>query len=163
MPNLRDFAVDQDKGRDGVWVPVGPNFYMRICYSGHPAFMQDLDKRQRPYRAQIARGTIDGTKFVKESAAYHLCKGWGVEANGARDFAGNTITDAEDLLGEEGEVVPCTVENKLKLFNDERYPEFWRSVDHYSTQLALFHDDDLEEAVGNSRASSDGTPPTEEI
>ena len=150
MPRLQEFSVDKDKAREGVWVPVGPNFYMKISYAGNAEYIADLEKRRRPYRTAILRGQMDDSKFIKEAAAAHLCRAWGEEANGEVDFAGNVIDDAENLFERDGEtVIPCNEETCLRLFTDDNYPEFWREVDRSCVMLQLFREDDIEDIVGN--------------
>lgn len=127
------FKTNQDKESKGVVLDYG-DVKITIARAGgnNKAFAKEMEKLTKPFRRQISAGTLpDKTAdiILKKAYAKHVILNW------------------EGVVDEQGNPVPCTEENIIKVFDE--LPDFFIDIQEQSRNIGLFRDEEIEDAAKN--------------
>lgn len=128
------FETDKATEEKGVVIDYG-EFQIRVARSGgaNQKYNKLLEVLTKPHRKAIQT----------ESISPEIVKKIMIEAH-----AKTVVLDWENVKDRDGELIPFTVENCIKLFED--LPDLFADVQEQSAKTGMFRKDALEEAVGNS-------------
>ena len=139
MSLYKQFATDKNVERDGVVLSYGKNsknknIEIRIARAGgaNIRYTKLLEAAIKPYRRQLQNETMDNgvaEDLTMRVYAQSVVLGW------------NGVEDAE------GEEMPFSVDNCVKLFKD--LPDLWADIQSQATRAALFRQDILEADAKN--------------
>lgn len=139
MSLYKQFKTDANLETKGILLEYGESANgkpttIRIARSGgaNKRFMKAIETKTRPYRQQIRLGTLDpdlDLRLNKECFAETVVLGW------------------ENVQDENGNEMPFSVANCLKLFND--LPELFLDIQAQSQRVALFREEVLEDDAKN--------------
>lgn len=129
------FGMDDDMEKKGIWIDYGDAGSFLIARAGgsNQKFANILQAKTRPYKFQIDNELIDqkvGQKLMYEAFAEAVVLGW------------------EGVCDRNGQPIPFTKENCVKLFED--LPDLFHDLREQATKLANFRQQSLEEAAKNS-------------
>lgn len=140
MSLYSQFKTDNTLERNGIVLEYGENaegkpISIRIARAGgaNSHYTKLIEARVKPYRRQIQNETIERTmveKLLREVYAEAVVLGW------------ENVTDAQ------GNDLPFTVQNCVKLFED--LPDLFQDIQDQSHRAALFREDILEQDAKNS-------------
>lgn len=127
------FKTDKTLEREGIVLDYG-DFKIKIARAGgaNIAFQRALAEKVRPYRRQIDAGTLPddvAEKLFLEVYAESVVLGW------------------EGVTDENGEPLPFTKENAVKLFSD--LPDLFRDVQNQAASIANFRAEVTENTAKN--------------
>lgn len=133
------FKTDEHYEKEGIDLIYGDNskgnqIRIKVARAGgaNVKYAKALERRTKPYRRQIQNETIDpkfAEQLIMETFAESVILGW----DGVED--------------EEGNDMPFSFENCIKLFTD--LPDLWADVQAQSQKVALFRQEVREEDLKN--------------
>ena len=133
------FATDQNAEVNGVVLEYGTNnkgqpIRIRIARAGgsNQKFAKVLEQKLRPYKRMIANDTMD-TKLAEKLLV--------------ESFSEAVVLSWEGVQDREGNDLPFTKDNAIKLFTD--LPDLFSDVQQQSQKAALFRADIREVEAGN--------------
>lgn len=139
MSLYKQFKSDDKLEKQGILLEYGFNsaeqpITIRIARAGgaNTAYTKMLETRVKPYRRQIQTETIDNgvvEKLMREVYAATVVLGW------------------ENVEDSEGNPLPYSVANAVKLFTD--LPDLFKDIQEQSQRSALFRAELLERDSGN--------------
>jgi hypothetical protein len=138
--DLGNQRVDIDKSTDGVWVDVDATTKIKIARflnSKHKAF---VDRAMKPHKRASRVGQVDDEitdKIEIEALANCVLLGW----------EGLTV---------KGKEVKYSVKQAIEFLSDPALPQFITMVRELSTDMTIFHEIEMEDAVENIKKSSRG-------
>lgn len=129
------FATDQSAEVKGIVLDFGEYGRFTVARAGgsNRAYTKMLEAETRPYRRQIENG------LMSAEAADAIVK---------KVFAHTVVLRWEDVPGEDGEFIPYSRENCLKLLTD--LPELFATIRDEAAKAANFRQQDAEGDVKNS-------------
>lgn len=134
MSLYKQFSMDQSLEKKGILLEYGENsdgtmIALRIARAGgsNKRYERRLEKAFKPYRRQIQAGTAD-EKVLRRAL---------IEV-----FAETVVLGWENVHDENGEPLPFTKDNCVKLFND--LPDFFDDVRDAASSYDLFRQDEME-------------------
>lgn len=140
MSLYKAFKTDKNLETGGIVLSYGKNdrgeeMEITIARAGgsNANYTRRLEARAKPYRRQINLGTMDTKLFesiMREVYAETVVLGW----RGIDDENGNPL--------------PCTKENVVKVFED--LPDLFADVQEQANRAALFRTEIQEEGAKNS-------------
>lgn len=144
MSLYKQFKTDEALETDGLWIEYGVTdtgqpIRIKIARAGgrNTAFSKALERATRPYRKAIQTGTLDN------QTADNLYKDV---------FAETVVLDWINVEDQDGQPMDFKKENVVKLFND--LPDLFNDLREQAANVALFREEVLEGALGNSGKSS---------
>lgn len=144
MSLYKQFKTDEALETDGIWIEYGTTeagqpIRIKIARAGgrNTAFSKALERTTRPYRKAIQTGMLDN------KTADNLYKDV---------FAETVVLDWINVEGPDGQLLEFKKENVVKLFND--LPDLFNDLREQAANAALFREEVLEGALGNSGKSS---------
>lgn len=144
MSLYKQFKTDEALETDGIWIEYGVTdtgqpIRIKIARAGgrNTAFSKALERATRPYRKAIQTGTLDN------KTADNLYKDV---------FAETVVLDWINVEDQDGQPMDFKKENVVKLFND--LPDLFNDLREQAANVALFREEVLEGALGNSGKSS---------
>jgi hypothetical protein len=137
------FKTEADLETAGIDYVLSPTMSFRLARAGgaNSNFTHAIDVKTRQIRKQIKGDKTSPEilkllqQYMKEAFAETIILGW------------TGVTD------EEGNELPCTPENALKVLND--LPDLFTELQEQAMELANFQAAALEDDLGNSSTSSD--------
>lgn len=127
------FQTDSNKETKGVKLEYGTvSVWIARAGGKNKAFAKALEKETKPFRRQIMNNTMpDKTSnaILRRVYAKHIVLNW------------------EGVVDQDGNPIPCTEENIIKVF--EELPDFFIDIQEQSRNIALFQDEEIEEAAKN--------------
>lgn len=139
MNLYKQFGTNKSLEKEGIYIDYGKNsngspIRIRIARAGgaNVRFQKVLEAKSKPYRRQIQNDTADAEvvdQLMKEVYAETIILGW----EGVDDAEGNEI--------------PFTKENCVRLFND--LPDLWSDIAEVSRKTAAFRNEILEDDLKN--------------
>lgn len=128
------FGTDANMEKKGIEIDYGKAGVFRIARAGgsNQRYNKVMEQLTKPYRRQIETGTIAADvqeKLLMQAFAKTVVLGW----DGVKDREGNAI--------------PFSYENCIKLFTD--LPELFRDLMEQATKFHNFRHTELEEDVKN--------------
>jgi hypothetical protein len=128
------FETDGHLEQTGIWIDYGKHGKILIARAGgrNTKFAKIVDVKTRPYRRQIDQGTVD------QQVADRLA---------AESFAEGVVLGWEGIKDKEGNDIPFTVGNVVKLLTD--LPDLFSDLREQALQASNFRELEVEEAVGN--------------
>jgi len=130
------FSTDPNlESGEGITLDYGAAGRIRIHRAGgsNKRYGKILDCKLRPYRRQIENASID------EKVAARLM---------AEAYAEGVVVGWEDVVDQDGNIMPFTVENCVKLFLD--LPELFADVQEQANRVSNFRKAQLQDDLGNS-------------
>ncbi len=133
---ITSLATDISKETEGVWITIDEDTGARIRVGrmGNTAYEEELARLTRPYGHRVrATGGLDAKliqKLIRQAVASHVLRGW------------------ENMAGPTGALVPYTPATALAWF--DKYPEFYRLVVGYASDVEAFREEAQGEILGNS-------------
>tara|TARA_R100000234_G_scaffold927_1_gene769 strand:- start:2383 stop:2820 length:438 start_codon:yes stop_codon:yes gene_type:complete len=132
------YQTDKDAESEGVWEDIGEGFRVKVARSNNPHHQRVAENLMRPYRRQIANGSLSNDKMteitVKAMSEALLL-----------DWEGLEIDDKP---------VPYSREMAHKLLTE--YKDFREEVAELAQSIELFRSSEIEEAEKNSSRASSG-------
>lgn len=132
------YQTDKDAESEGVWEDIGEGFRVKVARSNNPHHQRVAENLMRPYRRQIANGSLSNDKMteitVKAMSEALLL-----------DWEGLEIDDKP---------VPYSRETAHKLLTE--YKDFREEVAELAQSIELFRSSEIEEAEKNSSRASSG-------
>ena len=132
------YKTDKDAESEGVWEDIGEGFRVKVARSNTPHHQRVAENLMRPYRRQIANGSLSNDKMteitVKAMSEALLL-----------DWEGLEIDDKP---------VPYSRETAHKLLTE--YKDFREEVAELAQSIELFRSSEIEEAEKNSSSASSG-------
>ena len=132
------YKTDKDAESEGVWEDIGEGFRVKVARSNNPHHQRVAENLMRPYRRQIANGSLSNDKLteitVKAMSEALLL-----------DWEGLEIDDKP---------VPYSRETAHKLLTE--YKDFREEVAELAQSIELFRSSEIEEAEKNSSSASSG-------
>lgn len=125
------FGTDKQKEVEGVWSEVGDGVELKIARIGNPEYQKEFQKISKPHRRAIRSGTLSN-----DVAEKLLIKA----------MAKNILVDWRNLK-EDGEDVPYSYENAVRLLTD--YRDLRDIVSDIANEIESFRAEDDEEAEIN--------------
>lgn len=139
MSLYKQFKTNPDIEKSGVFLQYGTTedgrpIQIKVARAGgsNTKFTKLMEQRAKPFRRQIQAGTADSKqmeKLVREVYAQSVVLGW------------------ENVQDENGNDMPFTVENCIKLFED--LPDLYTDLVQQSQEAALFKAELLKADAGN--------------
>ena len=134
------FGTNATLETDGIWIDYGDYGKFLIARAGgqNKKFRNMFEKKIRPYRAAINMGTLDDAvaeRIMREAFAETVVLGW-------------------DLVGDDGEPFPFSVEHCITLL--ETNPDLFTDLQQQSQMVANFIQDTRELDAKDSGSSSSG-------
>lgn len=139
-----NYSTNKAKELEGVWEDLGGDARILVARIGNPKFKAEYRKLPRAMRNRIESGRLTGDD-IDEKISTILAK--------------TILLDWENLT-DGGEDIEYSVENATKMMFE--YPNFRDEVWDFANDTQRFHDEELEEDLGNSSASSDGSSSSED-
>lgn len=134
------FKTDSETEKNGIWVPVALTedhkqvmFKLARAGGSNQKYLKVLEARTKPLRRLIANETLDvklADEVMMEVFADAVVLGW------------------ENVTDEEGNPLPFSRENVIKVFKD--LPDLFNDVREQATKAALYRKDVLEAEAKNS-------------
>lgn len=134
MSLYKQFKTNKELEKDGILLEYGLNskgqpICIRIARAGggNVQFSKRFEAKLKPFRRQVQNETLDpqlAEKLVREVYAESVVLGW------------------ENVEDEDGNELPFSVENAIKLFTD--LPELFKDIQEQSGKMALFREEILE-------------------
>jgi hypothetical protein len=129
------FGMDDNMEKKGIWIDYGPAGSFLIARAGgsNQKFANILQAKTRPYKFQIDNELIDqetGQRLMYEA------------------FAEAVVLDWEGVCDRDGNPIPFSQKNCVKLFED--LPDLFHDLREQASKLANFRQQSLEEAAKNS-------------
>lgn len=138
MAKLRDITADRNKEVQGVWLPVGEGFDVKVARMPNPKFNARLQELGRPYRSQLRRGQYDAATVEKLTT----------EA-----MAETVLLDWRGLEDDDGNPIPYSQQKAKELLSDNS--SFAEIVQELASDYSNFQYD-LEESKDNLGKSGNG-------
>ena len=135
MPNTYgQYKTDSTRERDGVVLDLGDVGKFKLARAGgaNTQFQKRLMALSKPHRRAIQTGTIDpktADRLLVETYVDTVLLGW------------------EGVTGEDGNPLPYSKENAVKLFTD--LPDLFKDVRETAEDMSLFRQDITESDAGN--------------
>jgi hypothetical protein len=136
MDLFEQFAIDEKKEIEGVWVPSGKGSQVLVARYPNKKFEAAFDRMSKPYQGGRRGASLPedvGEKIFLRAFAEHVLLGW------------EGITD-------EGKPVTYSPREAERLL--KKYPLFREQVQGYAEKVDLFKKEDAAEVLGNSEPSS---------
>jgi hypothetical protein len=139
MSLYKQFKTDENVEKDGVWLQYGlasngKYTSIRIARAGgsNMKYQRLLEKKTKPYRRQLQMDMAD--EKVIESVLIEV-------------YAEAVILDWENVEGPDGQMIPFSKENCIKLLRD--LPDLFADIREQSTKNALFRAEIREQDAKN--------------
>jgi hypothetical protein len=130
---IETIKTNRDDELNGVWADDLPDgLRLKVARMGNDRYNQAVSKRAQSHLNAVGEIDMDDESQVAELAEV---------------YADTILMDWEGLE-ENGETVPCTRENRVRLMLE--YPDFFRIVRRVSMQADLFRRAAQKEDQGNS-------------
>lgn len=150
MARLNRIATDTDKASEGQWVEFCPAqddddkpLELKIARIGNPAYTQRLQELVRPHRRKVRMGFDDDLeKFVKQAVA-ECC-----------------LVDWRGLFDDDGKPIKYSKAKSIEILTDPVYSDLLDFVMDVGGDAAVYRDEAIAAAVGNSPSSSTGSSTT---
>lgn len=149
MARLNRIATSTERAADGQWVEFcpaqgdEPALELKIARVGNPKYNQRLQELVRPHRRKVRMGfDEDLEEFVKVAVAEHVLVDW------------------RGLEDEDGKAIPYSKEKSTELLTNPSYSDLFDFVMDVGGDAAVYREQAIEEAAGNSKRSSTGTSTT---
>lgn len=133
------YETDKKSEFDGVLVPVGKDktgrdTLVRIARAGpsNPRYQRVLESKTKKYRRLIQNDLLDTS--VADGVMMEV-------------FAETVVLGWENMEDRDGNVLPYSRENCLRLFQE--LPDFFYDIREQATKSALFRREALEKEAGN--------------
>ncbi len=131
------FKTDDDLETGGVVLNYG-EFKIRIARAGgaNKKYSRVLESKSRPHRRAIQAGTLDEStdlRLFAEVYAEAVVLGWSRVVKG-KDGKESEVQN--ELLGPDGEEIPFTKENVIKVLLD--LPDLFSDIREQSTKVSTF-------------------------
>ncbi len=133
------FRTNKDKEQSGVDIPMGENedgtvISFRLARAGktNKQYQTALEAATKPYRRQIELETMQAEKaesIYREVFVNTILLGW------------------SNVRDEQGQNIPFTRQNALKLFTD--LPDLYDTLQAASTKVSNFREEKLEDEAKN--------------
>lgn len=131
MSLYKQFKTDNNLEKEGILLEYGTNsqgnpICIRVARAGggNVAYAKRMEARVKPYRRQIQNETMETAlveRILKEVYAETVVLGW------------------ENVEDENGNPLPFTTENCIKLFDD--LPDLFKDIQEQSQRAALFREE----------------------
>jgi len=133
------FETDKSLNKSGIVLNFGKNskgedMGIRILPAGeeNEAYTKRMEHVFKPYQRQLAAKTMD-TKLLKKLVM--------------EVYAETVVIDFENIEDRDGQNIPYTKENAIRVFND--LPALWNDIQAQAQDWTLFRLDLQEAAAGN--------------
>lgn len=128
------FKTDKDLEKNGIVINYDDTIKVRIARAGgaNTRYLKTLERKSKPYRRAIDQGTMNpevANQILREA------------------YAEAVILDWEGITDEDGNEIPFTKENCVKLFED--LPDFFEDLKEQAMKMALFRATVREEEAKN--------------
>jgi hypothetical protein len=125
------FETDEKLENNGVVFDCGFGKF-KLAYVGNPEFQKAYAEAMKPYAEASARGLLDGNiqlRVLREVYAKTIIKGW------------------SEVYGRDGEEIPYSYENALKL--TEELPRLFGMIREWAGNFANYRKIYADTVVGN--------------
>ena len=135
MTNIYEaFQTDAEMEQEGIEYDMGELGVFKLARAGgaNMKFAKLVEKKTRPYRQQIDRGTIDpdlGNRLLAEAFAESVILGW------------------TGVKGRDNKQIKYSPAAAVKLMLD--LPELFNELREAATSMANFRNEQIEEDTGN--------------
>jgi len=138
---LKKLKVDEDIANDGVWFQYYEDFWLKIASTEVPEYRKNLPRRMRIG----GRGFRDGTPPPET-----------LELIQAELFSKYIVRDWKGLQID-GKDVKHSQKKCYEILSDKQYRHLLNFVAACSSDVSEFVKEETEDALGNSKASSNST------
>jgi hypothetical protein len=145
--NLKSSARNAELMKKGRWVDLSEGGEVLVASTGTVNFRTFYNKIQEEYRRpDKGKLRIRGTKIPPETSEILMF-----------ETVINTVLLDWRGFENDGEVIPCTLENKRTILNDDQYRWIYNEVVQIATDEDAYRKEALEDDAGNLETASGGT------
>lgn len=143
MADLRkNFGTSEELQNDGAWTnDLGDGLKLKLARLRNPEFRKMYQRALKPYQQQIRRGTLDPS----------------IEEGIINKCVAKTVLLDWKKLNLDGEAIPYSTENALRILSDPDLTDFRDLVVELASDAELFREENLEDASKNLLTGSSGT------
>lgn len=147
MARLKRLATDTSKASEGQWVEFCPAqddddtaLELKIARIGNPTYQRRLQELVRPHRRKVRMGFDEDLEaHVKVAVAECCLVGW------------------RGLEDDDGKPIAYSKEKSVEILTDAAYSDVLDFVMDVANDAAVYREQAIGEAAGNSRSSSTGS------
>lgn len=135
MAKLSQLRTDPTKEEEGIWVPYALDIEFKIARNTKPAFRAAVDKIMKPHQKRVRKNRMKNEEImelIKPAVAEHILIDW------------------KNVQDDEENPIPCTLEEKNRVFNDPEYKDIYSFITEQSTDWEEYLAELTEDAAGNS-------------